>query len=193
MPWEKNFDADEALTKAMHAFWARGYEATSINDLVDCMGINRGSLYATFGDKHSLFLGALRQYRAVHLHDWVASLTRAHGPRDGIVAAFEQAIAAAVEGGSCSGCLLVNTALELSPHDQEVSAFVRNSLIEMETFFRDGIERGQAVGEIPAHIAPVDTARALLGLFIAMRVFSRSRPEESLLRSVANQARAMLG
>ncbi len=193
MPWEKKFNSDEALSKAMHAFWARGYEATSISDLVECMGINRGSLYSTFGDKHSLFIAALRQYRMAHLHDWVSALTQAHGPRDGIVAAFEQAIAAAVEGGSRKGCLLVNTALELSPHDDEVSEFVRDSLIEMETFFRDRIEQGQAGGEIPAHVAPVDTARSLLSLFIAIRVFSRSRPEEPLLRSVANQARAMLG
>jgi TetR/AcrR family transcriptional repressor of nem operon len=192
MPWEKNFDTDEALTRAMHAFWARGYEATSISDLVACMGINRGSLYATFGDKRSLFIQALRHYRAVHLHDWVAALSRAHGPRDTIIAAFDQAIATVVEGGSRDGCLLVNTALELSPHDEEVSEFVSACLIEMEAFFRNTIEHGQAAGEIPARVAPVVMARSLLSLFVAIRVFSRSRPDESLLRSVADQARAML-
>lgn len=193
MPWEKKFNTDEALAKAMHAFWAHGYEATSINDLVECMHIKRGSLYATFGDKRSLFLRALRQYRAVHLHNWVATLSQAHGPRAAILAAFEQAVTTTVEGGSRDGCLLVNTALELSPHDEEVSEFVSTCLIEMETFFRDMIEQGQAAGEIPAHIAPVDAARSLLGLFVALRVFSRSRPEEALLRSVANQAQAILG
>ena len=58
----KCFNRDEALEKAMQAFWAKGYEATSVQDLVDCMGINRGSLYDTFGDKHQLFLEALDQY-----------------------------------------------------------------------------------------------------------------------------------
>lgn len=192
MPWEKNFDANEALTKAMHAFWSRGYEATSISDLVESMGINRGSLYATFGDKRSLFIQSLRQYSAVHLHDWVAALTEAHGPREAIIAAFERAVATAVEDGSRDGCLVINTALELSPHDEEVSEFVDNCLVEMETFFRDRIEQGQAAGEIPGHVAPVDTARALLGLFVAIRVFSRSRPKGPLLRSLANQAEAML-
>jgi len=192
MPWEKNFDADEALTKAMHAFWSHGYEATSIADLVDCMGINRGSLYATFGGKRSLFMRALRQYRTVHLHDWVTALTQAHGPREAIIAGFDQAIATAVEDGARDGCLVINTALELSPHDEEVGEFVDNCLIEMETFFRGRIEQGQAVGEIPGHVAPVDTARALLSLFVAIRVFSRSRPNGPLLRSVADQAAAML-
>jgi TetR/AcrR family transcriptional repressor of nem operon len=73
MPWEKTFDTDVALTKAMEAFWSRGYEATSISDLVERMGINRGSLYDTFGDKRSLFMSALRAYGAVHLHDWTAA------------------------------------------------------------------------------------------------------------------------
>jgi len=193
MPWEKKFNTGEALNEAMHAFWARGYEATSISDLVDCMGVNRGSLYATFGDKRSLFIRVLRHYGALHLHDWVTALTHAHGPRGGILAAFEEAIAAAIEGGSRKGCLLVNTALELSPHDEEISGIVRECLIEMETFFRDMIRQGQVQGEIPAHIDALDTARSLLSLFVAIRVFSRSRPEESLMRSVAKQARALLG
>ena len=192
MPWEKKFNTDEALAKAMHAFWAHGYEATSISDLVDCMGIKRGSLYATFGDKRSLFLQALHQYRAVHLQDWIAALARTHDPRDAIIAAFDQAIATAVEGASRDGCLLINTALELSPHDEEISEFISSCLIEMETFFRDMIEQGQAAGEIPAHIVPVDTARSLLSSFVALRVFSRSRPEEALLQSVAKQAQAVL-
>ena len=192
MPWEKSFDADDVLTKAMHAFWSRGYEATSISDLVDCMGINRGSLYATFGDKRSLFIQALKQYGKIHLHDWIAALTRAHGPRGAIIAAFDRAIATVVEDGSRDGCLLINTALELSPHDEEVSGFIGDCLVEMETFFRDRIERGQAAGEIPDHVSPVDTARSLLSLFVAIRVFSRSRPEEALLRSTANQAAALM-
>ncbi|MCH8858951.1 MAG: helix-turn-helix transcriptional regulator, partial [Proteobacteria bacterium] len=116
----KNFDAHEALTKAMHAFWSRGYEATSISDLVECMGIHRGSLYATFGDKRSLFLRALRHYGATHLDDWVAALTQAHGPRGAIIAAFDRVVATALEGGSRDGCLVINTALELSPHDEEI-------------------------------------------------------------------------
>lgn len=192
MPWEKQFDHDAALSKAMGAFWAQGYDATSMQDLVDCMGINRGSLYATFGDKRSLFIEALRRYDSVYREDWVAAITDANGPRAAIAAVFDQAIAAVVDAGSSDGCLLVNTALELSPHDAEISAIVDNGLAEMEAFFRDMIEQGQTAGEIPAHVAPVDTARGLLGLFVGLRVLSRSRPEESLLQSVASQAMAML-
>lgn len=192
MPWEKQFNTDEALAKAMDAFWGRGYEATSVQDLLDCMGINRGSLYAAFGDKRSLFIKALRRYDAIHRGQWVAALSEAGSPRAAIRAAFDGAVAAVLDGGSRDGCLLVNTALELSPHDKEISRIVSHALAEMEAFFRDRIEAGQAAGEIGAHVAPVHTARALLSIFIGLRVLSRSRPEAALLRSVADQAEAML-
>ena len=71
MPWEKQFDPDTALDKAMQAFWAHGYDATSIQDLVDCMGINRGSMYATFGDKRSLFIQALNRYNTTRGEPWI--------------------------------------------------------------------------------------------------------------------------
>ena len=72
MPRKKEFDVDAVLNKAMEAFWTRGYEATSLNDLLDCMQIQRASLYNAFGDKHSLFLDALRRYDTVYRRAEVA-------------------------------------------------------------------------------------------------------------------------
>jgi len=192
MPWEKNFNTDDVLTSAMNAFWSRGYEATSVSDLTRCMGINRGSLYATFGDKHSLFLQALKKYGVIYLRDWVAALRKAHGPRGAILAAFNSAVTAAIEGEVRVGCFLINTALELSPHDEQVADYVGASLEEMEMFFRSMIEQGQEAGDIPGHVNPVETARTLLGLFVAIRVFARGRPEEPLLRTMASQAEVLL-
>ena len=192
MPWEKQFDVDAALTQAMEAFWARGYEATSLHDLVACMGINRGSLYATFGDKRSLFIQALRRYDAVYRQAWVEALGAAPSAKRAILDAFEAVIASVLKDGARDGCLLVNTALELSPHDPEISEIVRAGLAEMEGFFRRMVVKGQAAGEIPAGLDAVEAARALLGLFIGLRVLSRSRPEKALLRSIARQAEALL-
>lgn len=192
MPWEKQFDPDSALLKAMQTFWARGYDATSMQDLVEGMGVNRGSLYATFGDKRSLFIQALKRYDAVHRVAWTAALAERAAPREAILGAFEGAIAAAIEGGSRDGCLLVNTALELSPHDPEVASIVAEALTGMERFFRTMILAGQQTGTIPARIHADETASALLGLFIGLRVLSRSRPEAPLLCALADQAAAML-
>ena len=192
MPWDKQFNTDDALTKAMQAFWARGYEATSVQDLVSCMGINRGSLYATFGDKRALFIRALRHYDAIHRAAWVARLLATHTPKSAIVAAFDEVIDVVLDGGSRDGCLLVNTALELSPHDDEIAAIVANALSDMEGFFRDRIRAGRDSGDIAQRVDPTDTARSLLGLFVGLRVLSRSRPEEPLLRTVADQAERLV-
>ena len=193
MPWEKQFNNDEVLTKAMNAFWARGYEATSMAELTQRMGINRASIYATFGNKRSLFITALRHYDRLHRAQFLTALCAAHGPREAILAAFDHVIVQVLEDGRRDGCLLVNTALELSPHDPEIAAIVGQALTEVETFFRDRIAAGQAAGEISQDVDATETARALLGLFMGLRVLTRSRPEMDLLRTLADQAKALLG
>ncbi len=192
MPWQKSFDSDAALQKAMEAFWARGYEATSMQDLVDCMGVGRGSLYATFGDKRSLFLQALRRYDQRHRRDWAARLATETSPRAAILAVFGEVIEGALAGDGRKGCLLVNTALELSAHDEEVADIVAQGLVEMETFFADQLIRAKAAGEVPEHVRPDETAKALLALLVGMRVFTRARPERALLTAVAAQAQALI-
>lgn len=193
MPWEKRFDVDDALTKAMHAFWARGYEATSIRDLVDRMGINRGSLYATFGDKRSLFIQALRHYDKRHREAWLGAREAAGPPREAIIAAFDGAIETVLTDKNHDGCLLVNTALELSPHDAEIAGIVAEGLRKTEAFFRRNVAAGQAMGTVRADKTAEEMGAALLGLFTGLRVLARSRPEERLLRAVVSQAGDLLG
>lgn len=192
MPWEKQFNEVDALEKAMHAFWAHGYEATSIQDLVDCMGIKRGSIYAAFGDKHTLFVKTLEHYETLYCRDRLASLRQHHTPRAAILSVFESGISVAMSDRNRSGCFLINTAIELSPHDPRVARVVARGLSAAETFFRDTVEDGQERGELSRDIDPIDTARAMLGLLTAMRVLARGRPERPLLESIANQAGALL-
>lgn len=191
MPREKAFDADQALARAMEAFWARGYEATSMRDLVDCMGVNRGSLYATFGDKRNLFLLALRRYDAMHRRHWLRNLAEERGPKDAILAVFQGAVDAVVNGGSRDGCLLVNTAVERSAHDEEIEGIIARSFKEIQTFFRDMLRKAQTAGEIPETVDCCERADALLALLLGLRVLVRSRPERGLLRSVFRQAEAL--
>ena len=191
MPRKKEFDVDTVLNKAMAAFWTRGYKATSLNDLLDCMQIQRASLYNTFDDKRTLFLDALRRYDIMRQTE-IAALAKAYSPRQAILSVFRDTITAVVEKGARDGCFLVNTALELSPHDQEVAQVVGRAFIKRERFFRKMIEKGRANGEIAKSVVPLQTARALLSLFIGLRVLSRSRPEKLLLQSIAQQAETLL-
>lgn len=177
----------------MKAFWKRGYEATSLNDLLDCMEIQRASLYNAFGDKHSLFLETLRRYDVVCRRADVARRMQLPSPRQAILGLFQDAVTEVVKHGSRNGCFLINTALELAPHDPEVGKIVSEAFIHMEQkFFRKMIEKGRAMGEIDKSVVPTSTARALLSLLIGLFVLSRSRPEKLLLESIAKQAEGLL-
>ncbi|NNE24711.1 MAG: TetR/AcrR family transcriptional regulator [Rhizobiales bacterium] len=192
MPWAKKFDNDEVLERAMHAFWARGYEATSIEDLTGCMGINRGSIYATFKDKRNLFLLALEHYETHYRRAFLADLRREHSPRSAITTLFYDVVDTALSDKKRSGCLLVNTATEMSAHDERIAQAVAKGLSETEDFFHQLIELGKSDGEIPGHVDAGDAACSLLGLLTGLRVLARSRPERQVLEPIARQAEALL-
>ena len=113
-------------------------------------------------------------------------------PSQAISNVFECAIRVAVDDGSRDGCFLVNTALELAPHDQEVAELVANAFTEVENRFRALIERGQDLGEVCREVNPDSTARSLLSLMIGLRVLARSQPEEPRLRAIKYQAEVLL-
>jgi len=192
MPWEKRYSETEVLERAMNAFWAHGYEATSMSDLVEATGINRGSLYAGFSDKRTLFIKALRYYDKLHRADFLDQIGKNRGGRDAILAAFKSAAMVEGSGGRPGGCFLVNTALELSPHDFEVRALVKASLAEVEEFFFRNVETAKQQGVVKKVLRPRRTAQALLALFLGLRVLTRSDPDKSIRDSIISQARGML-
>lgn len=190
MPWEKRFRDADVLDGAMRAFWAKGYSATSVADLVAATGINRGSIYASFTDKRGLFLRALGHYDTRFRAAFLDRIARENPPRAAIHAAFEAA--ARPPETDPPGCLLVNTALELAPHDAEVGAFVAACLAEVEAFFRDRIKAARAEGTLRKGIRPRATARALLALFLGLRVLARGGASPGSLRAVVVQADNLL-
>ena len=193
MPRKKEFDVDAVLHRAMKAFWKHGYEATSLNDLLECMQIQRASLYNAFGDKHTLFLDTLRRYDTVVRRAEVAKRMKMPSPRQAILGLFRDTITAVVVHGAHDGCFLINTSLDVAPHDEEVAKVIRGAFTHMEQkFFLKLIEKGRANGEIADSVVPAPTARALLSLFIGLIVLSRSRPEKLLLESITKQAEVLL-
>ena len=88
----KTFDPSVALEQAMAVFWLKGYEATSMQDLVEAMGINRASLYATFGDKRQLFLAAIAHYDATVVRPAMAPLEAPGAAKAEIIQHFQRAV-----------------------------------------------------------------------------------------------------
>jgi TetR/AcrR family transcriptional repressor of nem operon len=187
MPWEKQFNKDEALDEALKAFWAHGYEATSMQDLVDCTGVNRGSLYATFGDKRELFLAALRMYDE-RRRRLLSEFEKRYPPRQAIGRVFTSFIDQVNEMGGNSGCFLTNSALELAAHDREIGRLVAAAQADVESFFVRMIRRGKVEGGIAENIKPAEAARGLLASLLGMLVLVRSRPDRTLLQSILTDA-----
>jgi len=188
MPWKKQFDVNAGLERAMQAFWEHGYEATSVQDLVETMGVNRGSLYATYGDKRALFLAALRTYDENVRREPLARLEAELGPRQAIAKVFEIFAEPAMRGRPAKGCLLTNSALELAAHDAEVREIVAGSQRQIEEFFVRVIEKGKAGGEIGSHVDASQAAAGLMATLIGLVVLTRSRPEAALLKSIIDDA-----
>ena len=187
MPWETQFDKTIALDKALDAFWSHGYEATSMQQLVDCTGVNRGSLYATYGDKRALFLAALERYDD-NRRTMLREFDERYAPRDAIHRLF-LAFTNGVSNDGCNrGCFMTNTALELADHDDEIRARVATAQADVETFFARQIRKGKAAGDMPADIKVAETARSLLASLLGMLVLIRSRPEKTLLKSIVDNA-----
>jgi TetR/AcrR family transcriptional repressor of nem operon len=188
----REFDETAVLDAAAHQFWVYGYEATSVRDLAQCMGITGASLYNAFGDKRSLFQRALTHYIERSFGDRVSRFEHRLSPLDAIKAFFREIVERSVCDRDRKGCLLVNSALEVAPHDPEFQATIANVLVEVEAFFRRCMHAGQQAGEISTAQSADDLARMLLGVHLGIRVLARTRPERALLEGVVRPALAML-
>jgi TetR/AcrR family transcriptional repressor of nem operon len=192
MPWEKSFDEEVAVEKAMEVFWGRGFDSASMAELIAQTGVNRGSLYNAFGGKKTLFVRALLKYDRDRRQALLAELEALDDPRRAIGEFFDRIVASTVTDTDRKGCFLFNTVSESGTHDAEVNDIVANGLREIEGFLRRSIEVGQARGDIRKDIDPVSKASALLALSLAIRVLGRSPYSETALRSIADEARNLI-
>lgn len=188
MPWKKTFDIDQATQKAIEVFWAKGFEATSISDLVEAMEINKGSLYNAFGSKNDLFLTALRQYDNDNRKKTLLRLEALNDPVEAIRQLFDGLVEKSLADPERKGCLLVNTALELPNHSDDVQGLVTAAFDEFEQFFKNGIRLGQRRGDIPRSVDPETAAKALLALVAGLRVLSRGVFDSMSLGAIRDQA-----
>lgn len=188
----KEFDEAVALDAAIQCFWARGYEATSVRDLSVAMGISGASLYNAFGDKRLLYRRALDRYVERGFCDRVRRFESALEPRAALAAFFDEIITLSLADAQHKGCLIVNSAVELGPHDAEFQVALTAVLSDMEHFFLRCIKAGQDSGSIGSATPAEDLARMLLGLLMGLRVLARARPEPELLHGLLRPAMALL-
>ena len=188
----REFDETAVLDAAVQCFWAHGYEATSVRDLADSMGITGASLYNAFGDKRALYRRALDRYVEQSFLDRVGRFENQMPPRAAIAAFFNEIIKRSLADKDRKGCMLVNSALEVAPHDPEFQRVVADVLIQVESFFRRCVAAGQRDGSISATQSAEDLGRVLLSTLLGIRVLARTRPERALLEGLVRPIAAML-
>jgi len=188
----REFDEVTALEAAIDCFWQRGYEATSVRDLADKMGISAPSLYNTYGDKHALYARALEHYLDQSARALIKRFEDSLPPKQAVRRFIAEIIENSVNDRERRGCFLINSALEVAPHDRELRALIADRLAEIEAFFYRSIKTAQADGAVPRDRVAKDLARLLLGVLLGIRVLARSKPERALLEGVARPALALL-
>jgi TetR/AcrR family transcriptional regulator, transcriptional repressor for nem operon len=188
----REFDETAVLDAAVYRFWLRGYEATSVRELAQSMGMTGASLYNAFGDKRTLFRRALAHYVERSFGDRVSRFEATLPPKEAIAAFFREIVSRSLSDKERKGCLLVNSALEVAPHDPDFREAIADVLVQVEAFFRRCVMVGQRSGEISKAQSAVDLARLLLATLLGIRVLARSRPERALLEGVVRPALALL-
>ncbi|WP_329116954.1 TetR/AcrR family transcriptional regulator [Streptomyces sp. NBC_01465] len=189
----KEFDPDAALQSALELFWQRGYEATSMADLVEHLGIGRASIYATFGNKHELYLKALDRYGEMRDPQLIAELSQPGPALPQVRSMFRRFAAESMADTSrLAGCLVSNTAAELGPHDAACARRVERSWDHLETLLHAALARAQAQGELPADRDPRAIARMLLVLAQGQRIVGKASSDPARVRDATEQALALL-
>jgi TetR/AcrR family transcriptional regulator, transcriptional repressor for nem operon len=188
----REFNEEEVLDAAIACFWRRGLEATSVRHLAEATGVNQPSLYNAFGDKRELFARSLERYATRSMRERIARLERKHAPKDALRTFFREQVARTLSDPDRRGCMIVNSALEVAPHDAGLRSVIASYLGEIEAFFRRCLAQLATSGDLPAGVDPKDTARLFLGVLLGLRVAARAKPERALLEGMVRPALALL-
>lgn len=188
----REFDADAALDRAMRLFWARGYHATSVQDLMKAAGVQKQSLYGAFGDKRSLFLKCLNVYSQKTLTE----IQRMLRETDSALAGIERVmrfVTQSAESKKCPpGCLMANTALELGLHDPEIADEVRRMFRATEKMLADAVRRAQAQGEVARSLDPIAIGQGLANTINGIRILEKTGASRQQVRAVVETALAAM-
>ena len=192
MPRGKAFQEEEVLKRAMELFWKQGYHATSMQELVDYLGINRASLYNTFGGKRALFEQALNLYREANGRIMLRLLHSKTDVREGLRHLFMGAIQGALADKDKKGCMVVNSCTELLPHDAALQKVLMQNQTNLENTFYAYLLDGQKRGQIPEGKDLTAMASLLFTFYNGIKVVSKLSPSQEELIQQLNLVLSLL-
>ena len=184
----REYDEEQVLEQAMSLFWSQGYEATTMSHLLAATGLAKGSLYQAFGDKQHLFLAALDRYLARGRRDLSKCLRGAENGYAGLRNWLLENARPSTAGGIRRGCMAVNTAVELAPHDPETRKVLRAHERRMEQLYEDCIVRGVEDGSLLSSVDPAAGARWLTTTIYGLQVRAKLGMSHEQGRETVEQA-----
>lgn len=190
MARKREFDETEALKQAMELFWVQGYEKTSMEELVTAMGVHRKSIYDTFGNKHELFLKVLAYYKEIMGQQLLAVVENEKTALGKIKTLFDYAWVNNTK--EAKGCLMVNTGVELSPHDQAIAEIVQLNFLETEKVIYQLVEHGQKSGEFSPLLDLGTTAQFVHNSLIGIRVQLKTTEDKEKLKPIIDMTLSVL-
>lgn len=192
MPRVKLFDENEVLKKAMYLFWKKGYAATSMQDMVTCLGINRASLYDTFGGKEQLFKKSFALYRKTNIESLTAFFQNYPNIKEGFSELFNNAIKEAVSDNDCKGCFVVNTITELIPNDESLIIVLEKNKQDFENLFYEYLLKGKEDGQLKTDQNLKSLSALLYTIYNGIRVVSKVSPNKKELAASIDVALSLL-
>lgn len=192
MARHKEFDVDAALQDALEVFWQKGYEATSMQDLVAAMGIQKASLYGTFGDKHSLYAAALRSYQKSALAAFEQRLKAPGSAKAALRALVLDVVEQAAGRQGKRGCFCVNANVELASHDAQIGDMLREHSERVEGLLEQTLRRAKTDGELPRSADCKELATFVYGILVALNVLAKQRVGRERLEAIASRGLAAL-
>ena len=187
----REFDRQEVLDRAMQLFWEKGIEATSINDLVECMGIGRASMYDTFGSKEQLIFEAMDCY-VTHMKQHLLAALERPGPAPAVIRELFLSLVERDFAGHTKSCLMTKSALMTGRDNAEIQARVCRFMDLVENALFELLVRGRDEGDIPEHRDPRALARFLANSMQGISITSSARAEPAVLLDVVEVTLSVL-
>ncbi len=182
----KEFDVDRALEAATQQFWAVGYEATSLQDLLKAMNLSKSSLYQTFGKKYDLFIRCLEHYQQSMVNELNTQLTNSISPKQFLSDFLEGVISEAKTNATRKGCFLVNTANELCQRDAGVAEAVSCGTRNLAEVFHRAIEQGKNQKKINTNMPTESLVDYLMTSVSGLRTMIKAGADRDTLNPVIN-------
>ncbi|WP_158861669.1 TetR/AcrR family transcriptional regulator [Leifsonia sp. AG29] len=188
----REFDTDAAVYAAMNLFWCRGFEATSIQDIVEATGVQRGSLYAAFGSKENLYLTALDRYRRDLSEPLIEALRSGVSLRSLLRSTLLELVDFAIEADGSRGCLIVSAAIERLPVDTGAAGRVRETVRAIEDAVYDALVAAQVQGDLEPDRDPRALAQFFVTIIHGLRVSGMIQPDRGALMGAVDSALSVL-